>query len=43
MIRIASYNVLANAYVRPDFYRECAPGALEPGARRQTLPSPCRR
>jgi len=37
MIRLVSYNVLANAYVRPDFYRECAPSALEPKARRKAL------
>ncbi|MFN8609330.1 MAG: endonuclease/exonuclease/phosphatase family protein [Vulcanimicrobiota bacterium] len=36
-MRLVSYNVLANAYVRPDFYRECAAEALQPGARRARL------
>ncbi len=36
-MRLACYNVLANAYVRPQFYRECAPEALEPKARRRRL------
>ncbi|MFV8751928.1 endonuclease/exonuclease/phosphatase family protein [Nannocystaceae bacterium ST9] len=33
----ATYNVLANAYVRPDRYRGCPPGSLEPGPRRRLL------
>lgn len=36
-MRLACYNVLANAYVRPQFYQECAPEALEPKARRRRL------
>lgn len=32
-MRLVSYNVLAAAYVRPEFYRGCAPAALEPRAR----------
>lgn len=36
-MRLASYNVLANAYVRPDFYRECPPAVLKPPARRRGL------
>lgn len=34
---VATYNVLANAYVRPNRYRGCPPAALEPGPRRQLL------
>lgn len=34
---VATYNVLASAYVRPDRYRNCPPAALEPGPRRQLL------
>ncbi|MGA9828697.1 MAG: hypothetical protein WBQ57_10260, partial [Rhodanobacteraceae bacterium] len=30
---IASYNVLADAYVRPDWFPRTSPALLEPGAR----------
>ncbi len=34
---VATYNVLANAYVKPDRYRHSPPEALEPIARRERL------
>lgn len=33
----ATYNILADAYVRPDRYRGCPPEALVPGPRRRLL------
>lgn len=33
----ATYNILADAYVRPDRYRGCLPEALAPGPRRRLL------
>lgn len=33
----ATYNVLANTYVKPERYRGCPPGSLEPGPRRRLL------
>ena len=36
-MRLVSYNVLANAYVKPEYYRECPTRALDPLRRRQLL------
>lgn len=36
-LSIASYNVLADAYVRPDWFAHIAPAVLEPRARRAAL------
>lgn len=36
-MRLVSYNVLANAYVRPEYYLECPPEALDPVQRRKRL------
>lgn len=37
MIRLVSYNVLANAYMRPEYYLECSAEALDPVRRRKLL------
>ncbi len=37
MFRVASYNVLATAYIRPRFYPHCDPAHLAPGWRVQAL------
>lgn len=36
-MRLVSYNVLANAYVKPEYYRECPAEALDPVRRRKLL------
>ncbi|MBS2034676.1 endonuclease/exonuclease/phosphatase family protein [bacterium] len=36
-MRLVSYNVLANAYVNPNYYQGCLPEALEPASRRRRL------
>lgn len=36
-LSVASWNVLATSYVRPDLYGECDPAAIEPTARRSRV------
>lgn len=37
LLSVASWNVLATSYVRPDLYGECDPAAIEPTARRSRV------